>query len=50
MTEEAIAAYDSSIDKKKQRGDFLEFLRKTQEKDPIRLPDRKLEGALFVNL
>lgn len=33
-----------------RRGDFLDYLRKVQEKDPERLPDRDISTALLSNL
>jgi hypothetical protein len=48
MTDTAISTYDP--ESKNQRGDFLEFLRRTQDMDPERLSDRDLTSSLFVNL
>ena len=49
MTSDAMAASEN-LDPEKTRGDYLEFLRRAQRKDPSRLPDRDLTSALFTNL
>jgi hypothetical protein len=50
MALDAIAQYDLERDSKRLRGDYLEFLRKAQEKDPGVLTERDLMSALFTNL
>ena len=49
MTFDGMDSYNQSKSKK-QRGDYLEFLRQVQEKDPNRLSDRDITTALFSNL
>ncbi len=48
MTFDAMDSYNQT--KWKRRGDYLEHLRKVQEKDPSRLSDRDICTALFSNL
>jgi len=50
MTLDAMAQYDLEKGSKKLRGDYLEFLRKAQEKDPGILTERDLMSGLFTNL
>lgn len=50
MALDAMAQYDLEKGTKKLRGDYLEFLRKAQEKDPELLSDRDLMSGLFTNL
>jgi cytochrome P450 len=49
MTEDALTESEN-LDPERTRGDFLEFLRRAQKKDPKRMPDREMESALFTNL
>ena len=49
MTNEAMAA-SQHLDPDKTRGDFLEFIRRAQKKDPEHVPDRDVSSALFTNL
>jgi hypothetical protein len=50
MTLDAMAQYDLEKGTKPLRGDYLEFLRQQQEKDPEALNDRDLMSGLFTNL
>jgi hypothetical protein len=50
MTLDAMAQYDLEKGTKPLRGDYLEFLRQQQEKDPEALSDRDLMSGLFTNL
>ena len=49
ITNEAMAA-SQHLDPDKTRGDFLEFIRRAQKKDPEHIPHRNMSSALFTNL
>lgn len=48
MLFEAISSHNPSV--AKERGDFLDHLRKVQVKDPGRMSDAELQSALISNL